>query len=47
MEGTAADSNFVDQQYTFTTISSFPLQLKIMVGTINGAWINQISIEKI
>lgn len=47
MEGTASGSNFVDQQYTFTTISSSPVQLKIMVGTINGAWIDQISIEQI
>lgn len=47
MEGTASDSNFVDQQYTFTTTSSSPVQLKIMVGTINGAWIDQLSIEKI
>ena len=46
MEGTSSGLDFTEQQYTFTTISASPIQLKLMVGTINGAWVDHISIEK-
>ena len=47
MEGANSGDDYIDQQFTFKTNSSSPIQFKIMIGTPNGAWIDNISIEKI
>lgn len=47
MDGTTSGDDFIEQQFTFTTITGSPIQIEFLIGTINGAWIDFISVEKV
>lgn len=47
MDKANSSGNFVEEQFTFTTLSDSPIEVRFFIGTTHGAWLDYVIIEKV